>query len=67
MKMTSLPQKPLLRVDEVAIYFDVTPRTVYLWITNGKLERVETPGGSIRIPRERVIALTAILKSSSLL
>lgn len=53
--MTTLPQKELLRVDEVASYFDVSNRTVYLWIDNGILE-AEKIGGTIRIPRESVEA-----------
>lgn len=56
--MTSLPQKPLLRVDEVAVYFRVTPRTVYLWIEQAKLPATPTPGGGIRIPRDSIISLT---------
>ena len=51
--MTDLPQKPLLRVDEVASYFDVTNRTIYLWIDHGLLE-AEKYKGVIRIPRESI-------------
>ncbi len=51
--MTDLPQKPLLRVDEVAAYFDVTNRTIYLWIDHGLLE-AEKYKGCIRIPRESI-------------
>ena len=49
-----LPQKDLLRVGEVAQYFDVTVRTVYLWLKEGRLEAIRTPGRSIRIVRESV-------------
>ncbi len=51
--MIDLPQKALLRVDEVAAYFDVTERTIRLWIEHGLLE-AEKIVGSIRIPREAV-------------
>ena len=53
--MTDLPDRELLRPDEVAAYYFVTTRTVYLWIENGKLVAVPTPGGSIRITRESVL------------
>lgn len=51
--MNGLPQKPLFRVDEVASYFDVTARTIYLWIDHGLLE-AEKYRGVIRIPRESI-------------
>lgn len=53
--MNSLPEKELLRVDEVADYFRVTPRTIYLWIEIGHLEAEKTPTKQIRIPRESVL------------
>ena len=52
--MNGLPQKELLRVDEVADYFSVTPRTVYLWLENGKLEETRTPGNMIRVTKKSV-------------
>jgi excisionase family DNA binding protein len=51
--MTTLPNKDLFRVDEVATYFDVSRSTVYLWIDHGILI-AEKYGGTIRIPRESV-------------
>jgi excisionase family DNA binding protein len=50
----TLPPKPLLRVSEVADYFDVTERTVYLWIQNGHLQTIQTPRGQWRITRESI-------------
>lgn len=47
-----LPKPVLLRIDEVAHYFDVTERTVYLWIEHGHLETAKTPGGQIRVTKE---------------
>jgi predicted transcriptional regulator len=58
--MLKLPDKALLRVDEVAAYFDVTGQTIRLWIDHGRLvaERyVEQSRGTLRVTRESVIAL----------
>lgn len=49
----TLPKKELLRVDEVATYFDVARSTVYLWIDHGLL-KAEKYRGIIRIPKESV-------------
>lgn len=53
--MTDLPEKNLLRPDEVAEYFSVTKRTVYIWIAEKKLDVELTPGGSLRIKRESIL------------
>ena len=52
--MNTLPKKELLRVDEVAQYFDVSNKTIYLWIDHGILD-AEKFHGTIRIPRESVL------------
>jgi excisionase family DNA binding protein len=52
--MTTLPEKELLRVDEVAQYFSISRSTVYLWIEHGILI-AEKYRGIIRVPRESVI------------
>ena len=52
--MNDLPQKPLLRVDEVSQYFDVARSTVYLWIDHGILD-AEKIRGVIRITRESIV------------
>lgn len=52
--MRDLPDKTLLRVEEVAEFFSVGVRTVYLWAEHQKLEEVRTPGNSIRITRKSV-------------
>ena len=49
-------KKPLLRVDEVATYFDVHPRTIRLWIENGHLI-AEKLSGTIRVTRESILDL----------
>jgi excisionase family DNA binding protein len=53
--MNDLPEKTLLRVEEVAGFFRVTERTVRLWCEHGHLEAERTPGRSIRITRESVL------------
>jgi excisionase family DNA binding protein len=52
--MSDLPDKNLFRVGEVADFFSVTDRTVYLWIEHGHLETEATPAGQIRITRDSV-------------
>ena len=47
-----LPNKELYRVDEIARYYNVTNRTVYLWIEHKKLKTELTPGGQWRITRK---------------
>ena len=47
-----LPARPTLRVSEVAAYYGVVERTVYLWIEHGHLKTELTPGGQKRITRE---------------
>jgi len=49
-----LPDKELLRVDEVMRYFDVSRSTIYLWLAHGILAG-EKYRGVIRIPRKSVI------------
>lgn len=50
-----LPNKPFLRVEEVAAYFDVTKKTIYLWIDHDKLKAEKIAGSIIRITRESVL------------
>ena len=49
-----LPDKDLLRVDEVAAYFNVSASTVYLWIDHGILAS-EKYNRMLRVPRESVV------------
>ena len=55
--MTDLPNKALLRPDEVAKYYSVAKSTVYVWIETGKLEAVKVGGKLRRIPREALESL----------
>jgi len=52
----TLPNRELLRVDEVADYLRVTNRTIYRWISLGELEakKVKT---RIRISRNSVLKI----------
>lgn len=52
--MESLPNKALLRPDEVARFLSVAPSTIYSWICTGQMEGVKLPGKTIRIRREEV-------------
>mgnify|MGYP001768270311 CR=1 FL=1 len=52
--MAKLPDKELLRVEEVSEYLNISKSTVYLYIDHGHLE-AEKLGGCIRILRESVI------------
>jgi excisionase family DNA binding protein len=50
--MSDLPNKSLLRPDEVAKHYSVSVKTVRGWIASGKLEARKIAGGLLRIPRE---------------
>ncbi len=52
--MTTLPDKELLRPDEVAAYYSVNVRTVRGWVATGKLEAIKIAGGVLRIPRTAI-------------
>jgi excisionase family DNA binding protein len=52
-----LPQKTLLRVDEVARFFNINKKTVYGWVDMGILQACNPNGGSLRVFRESVMGL----------
>ncbi len=52
--MKGLPDKELLRVDEVASHLNISKSTVYLYIDHGLLE-AEKLGGCVRVLRESVV------------
>jgi excisionase family DNA binding protein len=56
-KFADLPNKTLLRPDEVAIFFSVSVKTVYGWVEIGKLEVSRASGKSLRIYRDSVLKL----------
>jgi excisionase family DNA binding protein len=51
-----LPE-PLLLSGEVAALFRVDPKTVALWVKEGKLSSIRTPGGQHRFRAAEVLAL----------
>lgn len=51
---STLPNKDLFRIDEVATYFSVTERTVRLWIDHGHLIAAKK-AGTIRILRKSIL------------
>jgi excisionase family DNA binding protein len=56
--LNTLPNKALLRPDEVADYFSVNVRTVYLWIEEGIIQNaIRVTKKTIRIPREEAIRI----------
>lgn len=56
--MNTLPNKALLRPDEVAAYYSVDVRTVYLWIEEGIIQNaIRVTKKTIRIPREEAIRI----------
>ena len=54
--MSDIPDKELLRVDEVAEHLRVSASTIYLWIEHGHLKAVKIVG-VVRIERESVLKL----------
>jgi len=53
--MTDLPNRALLRVEEVAEYFRISEKTVYLWCEHGKLDGRKLARNVLRITRESVL------------
>ena len=54
--MTNLPDRPYLKIKEVACYFGVCPRTIRRWAEKDKLLAFKA-GGTTRINRDSVIRL----------
>jgi excisionase family DNA binding protein len=54
--MTTLPDKELLKIDDVATYYGVKPKTVRGWIATGKLLAVKVVSGW-RVRREDALSL----------
>jgi excisionase family DNA binding protein len=55
--MIKLPEKELLRPDEVAAYFSVSIRTVYRWVDEGKFKTSKPSYKVLRIFRKSVLNL----------
>lgn len=56
MKCPDLPEKTLLRPDEVAEFFSVSVKTIYAWCDNGSLRTVKI-NGTIRIYRTSIVRI----------
>lgn len=58
--MSTLPEKDLFRIDEVAVYFGISSRTLYRWISDGM------PGGmqfdAVKIGKKLRIRRSTILE-----
>lgn len=54
--MLELPEKKLLRPDEVATYFSVSRSTIYLWVEHGQLEAAKLTDGVLRVTLDSVKA-----------
>lgn len=54
---TDVPNKVLLRVDEVAAIFRVSQQSIYNWVANGTLPCVRRLGQPIRFRRETIMEL----------
>ncbi len=52
--MPKLPDKELLRVDEVAKFWSVAVSTVYSWVDQGIMQATKK-GGTVRIPRDEAL------------
>ncbi len=44
----------ILTVPEVADIFRVSRKTVFGWLSTGKLQHIRTPGRGIRVKREHI-------------
>ena len=56
--MHKLPDKELLRPDEVADYFSVSRKTIYAWIDSGKLKAVKV----CRLTRIRRVDVSEVIR-----
>lgn len=56
-KFADLPEKTLLRPDEVAAFCSVSVSTVYRWFECGKVDGIKISKKAIRIYRASVVGL----------
>jgi excisionase family DNA binding protein len=56
MVFSVLARPQLFRPSELARFWELHPKTVYLWIREGRLQAVRTPGDQFRVRAEDVIA-----------
>jgi excisionase family DNA binding protein len=60
--MITLPDKNLFRISEAAEWFDVTERTIRLWVEHAHLEAHKI-GGTVRITRESILQCRLIKRN----
>lgn len=54
-KIADAQREPLLKIQDLCAYFQVSRRTVYNWIARGRLTpTMKTPGGHPRFSREEI-------------
>jgi len=61
--MEGLPSRDLLRIGEVAYYFQVTEMTIRNWIDNGHLTKEKSATGLVWITRASVINFRLLNRS----
>lgn len=61
----AVPQERLLRPEQVAAVFNVSPRTVTYWAWCKRLPSVRTPGGQYRFRQSDVDAAVAETKAAN--
>lgn len=55
--IADLPSRELLTPKEVAAFLRVGQKTIYEWISTGKIECVRLPGKAVRIPRRVIVEM----------
>jgi excisionase family DNA binding protein len=50
-----IPNQKFFRTEEVAALFDVSIRSVYRWIEEGKLAALKMKNGQFRVARQNLI------------
>ncbi len=63
--LDGLPKKALYTPREVASFFGVTPRTVYVWVETGRLEGLKIADRTLRIPRQAVVEIIILSRTSN--
>jgi len=56
--MMHLPEKAFFRIDEVARYYSVSPRSVREWIRLGKMKAIKV-SGVVRVARDEIIGVAS--------
>ncbi len=57
MNNNNLPDQLFFKPRDLAKIFCISPKTIYGWIEQGKLDAVKIGGRAVRIPRQEAIKL----------